>query len=117
MQTIYELPASSDALEVHYPQMQVSLEPEQDVQDWELNKVQWDSLKAMTVFHSPTADLLLRYLKLSPNSISYLQKHLNDLCPEKEEDRFVEITMAAKAKESRFGSGPNVYRLGKRGHA
>jgi len=70
---------------------QVGEEPdgqEQDVQDWELNKVQLDSLKAMTVFHTPTADLLLRYLKLSPNSISYLQKHLNDLCPERQEDRF-----------------------------
>src|SRR4051794_14401760 len=87
---------------------QVGEEPdgqEQDVQDWELNKVQRDSLEALTIFHNATAELLLRYLKLSPNSIDYLQKHLKELCPKaEEEERFIEISAAPKQKESRFGS-------------
>jgi len=86
------------------------------VQDSDLTLRQKQALEALFIFKQATADLLLRYLRLSPNSLRHLQKQLSLLHPPEEKDRYVEFIIPPKPRESRFGSSPYVYTLGRRGH-
>ena len=81
-----------------------------------LNQLQEQALEALFLFKQATADLLLRYLRLSPNSLRHLQKQLYAMHPEQAEDRFVEFLYPPKPKASRYGSAPIVYTLARQGH-
>jgi hypothetical protein len=81
------------------------------------SRLQPKILQELSVFHHATADILLRKLHLSPNSYRHLQKQLAALSAEKPEDRYVEIIVPPRREESRFGSAPYVYTLGRRGYA
>src|SRR3954469_23162708 len=99
MQTIVQLPIVSDTPAVDLPLQQVEeYQPASAMQDLELNRIQRQSLEALSIFHQATADLLLRKLGLSPNSIRHLQKNLQAISPEKQEDQLVEIGAAPKQK-------------------
>jgi len=74
-----------------------------------LTSLQQQALEGLAVFHHATADLLLRRLRLSPNSLRHLQKQLHVLHPKNEADRYIEFVIPPKPRESRFGSAPYVY--------
>src|SRR3712207_5749628 len=80
-----------------------------------LTSLQQQALEGLAVFHHATADLLLRYARLSPNSLRHLQKQLHTLHPEIDADRHIEFVIPPKPRESRFGSAPYVYTYGKLG--
>src|SRR5215204_3986758 len=76
-------------------------------------------LEELAVYQHATADLLLRRLRLSPNSLRYLQKQIYALYdPDKPEDRYVDFLYPPKHNPSRFGgSAPYVVTLGPKGFA
>ncbi len=82
-----------------------------------ITQLQANLLQELAVFHHATADLLLRRLQLSPNSYRHVQKSLQALHAEKPDERYVEIIIPPKRDDSRFGSSPYVYTLGRRGYS
>lgn len=105
---IFAIP-SSVATHIEEPQ-------EELVQESNLTLRQKQALEALFLFHQATADLLLRYLRLSPNSLRHLQKQLAALHPPEEKERYVEFIIPPKPHSSRFGSSPYIYTLGRRGY-
>lgn len=118
-QVIVQLPLSGGQIyTLPYPVLPAVEQPEESaVQDKNLNLRQQQALEALFIFKQATADLLLEYLRLSPNSLRHLQKLLYALHPEQKELRYVEFVTPPKPKDVRFGSSPTIYTLGRRGHA
>jgi hypothetical protein len=116
--TPLQLPVTRGSFAIPYPANAGREEPQQElaVPADELNTLQVRVLEELTVFHHATADLLLRKLRLSPNSLRYLQKQIYAMRPAKPEDRYVEFLIPPKPRESRFGSAPYVITLGRRGY-
>jgi hypothetical protein len=54
---------------------------------------------------------------LRPASLRYLQKQLYALHPENPDDRYVEFIVPPRPRDTRFGSSPTVYTLGKKGYS
>jgi hypothetical protein len=81
-----------------------------------LNTRQIQVLEELAVYQQATADILLRKLGLSPNSLRYLQKQIYAMYAEKPEDRYVEFLYPPKQRASRFGSAPYMVTLGRRGY-
>jgi Replication-relaxation len=112
------LPRCSDIYNIKYPLQKGQAErrvamPDPDI---DLNPLQQQVLEQLAVFHHATADLPIRRLRLSPNSLRHVQKQIHAMHAELEADRFVEILTAPKPRESRFGSAPYVYTYGRLGH-
>ena len=89
---------------------------ESKVATQDLTPLQAKALEALYIYKHATADILLRHLHLSPNSLRYLQKQLYALHPEMGKDRYTEFLSAPKSIETRFGSTPIVYTIGRQGH-
>jgi hypothetical protein len=106
---------------IHLPKPQRTREPLEElatVPTTDLNPLQRQILTELFVFQHATADLLLRKLRLSPNSLRYLQKQIYALRAKNPEDRFVEFIYPPKQTASRFGgSSPYVLTLGRKGYA
>src|SRR5437868_4172881 len=118
-QTIVQLPLTAAQIFAVHSSLQGGIERPREymVRDVDLNLRQTQVLEALFLFKHATADLLLRYLRLSPNSLRHLQKQLAVLHPQQEKERYIEFIIPPKPKSSRFGSAPYVYTLGRRGHA
>jgi hypothetical protein len=121
MRTVVQLPitpaSTREPSAVHLPVVpshEPAPEALESVPQTELSKPQRECLEALSVFHHATADLFLRKLGLSEKSERYLQKELQKLHPQEKRDRFVEILVPPK--QTRYGSRPYVYTLGRRGY-
>jgi hypothetical protein len=75
----------------------------------EIGKTKLDSLKVLNTYGELSADQMLRFLRLSPNSLNWLRTQLKEL----KDKGYVEI--AIPAKQTLYGRAPNVYDVGSAG--